>query len=143
MENLDFNLLIIKKFMTKTSQAGKVAGAIGLAAAGVAAVATGYYFLGKDGKKHRKEATAWSKQAKTEMLRKLKQMKTVSQATYHKATEEVLAKYKQIKNIDPKELQTFGQELKTHWVEISKEAAKLSGKSPIKKPLTKKPLAKK
>lgn len=122
--------------MKKTSSAGKVAGVLGLAA-GVAAVAAGYYFYGKNGKEHRKQASAWSKKAKMEMLQKIKQMKTVSQAAYHKAVGEVLAKYKQIKNIDPKELQSFGQELKAHWTEISKKAAKLAKKGKAKKPATK------
>jgi len=122
----------------KTSNAGKVAGAVGLAAAAVAAVATGYYFYGKGGKAHRKQAGAWSKKAKVEMLQKIKQMKVVTEAAYHKAVAEVLAKYKQVKDIDPKELQTFGQELKAHWAEISKEAVKLSGKGHAKKSSVKK-----
>lgn len=122
----------------KTSNAEKMAGAVGLAAAGVAAVATGYYFYGKGGKAHRKEASAWTKKAKLEMLQRIKQMKVVSGAAYHKAASEVLAKYKQVKNIDPKELQTFGKELKAHWEKISKDASKLSAKTLVKKPAVKK-----
>jgi hypothetical protein len=119
--------------MTKTSSAEKAAGALSLAAAAVAAVATGYYFYGKGGKAHRKEARDWTKKAKLDMLEKIKQMKDVTKAAYDMAAAEILAKYKQVKNIDPKELQTFGQELKAHWTEISKEAAKLTVKSPVKK----------
>jgi hypothetical protein len=121
--------------MKKTSNAGKVAGAVGLAA-GIAAAA-GYYFYGKEGRGHRKEAETWTKKAKAEVLEKIKQMKRVSQTAYEKVIAEVLAKYKLIKNIDPKELQSFGQELKAHWTEISKQAAKLSGKGVSKKPATK------
>lgn len=119
--------------MKKTSNAGKVAGALGLAAVAVAAAATGYYFYGKGGKKHRQEANAWTKKAKMEMLGKIKQMKVVTEEAYHKAVGDILAKYKQVKNIDPKELQSFGQELKSHWVKISKDAAKLGSKGNAKK----------
>jgi hypothetical protein len=122
----------------KTSNAGKVAGAVGLAAAAVAAAATGYYFYGKGGKAHRKEAGEWTKKAKTEVLGKIKQMKDVTQETYNKVVEDVLAKYKKIKSIDLKELQIFGQELKAHWEQISKEAAILSGKGHAKKSSVKK-----
>ncbi len=111
----------------KSSRAGKVAGVLGLAA-GVAAAAAGYYFYGKDGKKHRKALGAWSKKAKTEMLEKMKNMETVSKQAYSKAATEVLAKYKQAKQVDPKELAAFGQELKTHWQQIANHAAKLGTK---------------
>ena len=119
--------------MKKTSNAGKVAGVVSLAAGVVAAVATGYYFYGNGGKGHRKEVSDWGKKAKMDMLEKIKQMKAVTKEAYDKALAEVLAKYKQVKNIDPKQLQTFGQELKAHWVEISKQAVKLSNKGQIKK----------
>ena len=118
--------------MEKTSSGTKVVGILGLAT-GVAAAAAGYYFFGKDGKEHRKEVSNWKKKAKMEMLEKIKQMESVTQTAYHKAAEEVLAKYKLVKDIDPKELQNFGQELRAHWEEISKQAAKLSGKSHSKK----------
>jgi TRAP-type mannitol/chloroaromatic compound transport system substrate-binding protein len=119
--------------MKKTSNAGKVAGVVSLAAGVVAAVATGYYFYGKGGKGHREELNDWTKKAKMDMLEKIKQMKDVTKEAYDKALAEILAKYKQVKNIDPKQLQTFGQELKAHWKEISKQAAKLSNKGQIKK----------
>jgi hypothetical protein len=119
--------------MGKISSSEKRAGALGLAATAVAAVAAGYYFYGKGGKGHRKQASAWSKKAKMEMLRQIKQMKVVSWTAYHKAAREVLAKYNLAKNIDPLELQNFGQELKAHWVQISKEAGELSRKGKAKK----------
>lgn len=117
--------------MTKTSSTEKVAEVMGLAAAGVAAIAAGYYFYGKGGKGHRKQASIWTKKAKTEMLKKIKDMKAVSQPAYHKAVKEILEKYKLVKNVDPLELQNFGKELSSHWTQISKEAAKL-GKSALK-----------
>lgn len=125
--------------MTKKSSAGRIAGGLGLAAvaAAVAAVAAGYYFSGKEGKKHLKELSGWSKKAKGEMLQKIKKMKAVSKRAYDEAAQEVLAKYKQAKNIDPKELQAFGRELKNHWKKIAKEISKLGAKKQAKKTATK------
>lgn len=114
------------------STSGKVAGgALGLAA-GVAAIAAGYYFFGKDGKANRKAAGDWAHSAKKEMLEKIKQMKKVSEDAYRKDLEETLAKYKELKGINPKDLQNFGEELMAHWKKISKDAAKLGSKRPIK-----------
>jgi hypothetical protein len=119
--------------MPKISNVGKAAGGVlGLATVAATAVA-GYYFFGKDGKGHRKQAVAWSKNAKMEMLEKIKQMKDVSHDSYQKALKDVLAKYKEIKDVDPKQLQKFGQELMAHWEKISKDAAKLMNNSPAKK----------
>lgn len=118
---------------TKSSTNKKIVGTIMLASGMVASAAAGYYFYGAGGKERRKKMTTWSKKAKTEMLDKIERMKMVSQKTYHTAVDEVLKKYNLIKNIDPKELQAFGQELKTHWQEISQEAIKLSNKGRVKK----------
>jgi uncharacterized protein HemX len=121
--------------MNKKSSTGKIAAGLGLAAmaATAAAIAAGYYFSGKQGKKHRKEFAGWSAKAKADMLIKIKKMEAFSKQAYNKAAEEVLAKYKQAKNIDPKELQTLGRELKGHWEKIAKEVSKLGTKNPSKK----------
>jgi hypothetical protein len=118
--------------MEKTSAAVKVAGALGLAT-GAATVAAGYYFFGKNGKEHRKQAGNWSKKAKMEMLEKIREMKDVSQDAYKEALDEVLEKYKRLDGIDLKELKSFGQELMAHWEKISKDAAKLGSKVQAKK----------
>ena len=126
--------------MSKKSTSKKIAGGLGLAAlaAGAAAVAAGYYFTGKEGKKNLKKLSGWSKKANAEMLVKIKQMKAVSKQTYDHAAKEVLAKYKQAKNIDPKELEAFGRELKRHWEKISKEVTKLGAKKKTAKKASKK-----
>jgi uncharacterized protein HemX len=121
--------------MNKKSSTGKIAVGLGLAAvaAAAAAVAAGYYFSGEQGKKHRKEFADWSGKAKADMLIKIKKMGAFSKQAYNEAAEEVLAKYKQAKNIDPKELQAFGRELKGHWEKIAKEVSKLGTKKPMTK----------
>jgi hypothetical protein len=107
-----------------SSAAGKIAGGLGLAALAAGAAAA-YYFTGKGGKQNRKKVSAWTHKAKTDMVSEMKKMKTVSKAAYEKAAKEVLAKYKQAKNIDPKEFAALGHELKGHWNSISKKVSKL------------------
>jgi hypothetical protein len=111
-----------------TSAAGKVAAGLGVAALAAGAAAA-YYFSGPTGKKHRRDISSWTKKAKTEMVAKIKQMNHVSKAAYEQAAKEILAKYKQAKNIDPAELVALGRELKGHWDKISREVAKLGAKS--------------
>ena len=126
----------------KLSTAAKVAEGLGLATI-AAAAATSYFFYGQGGQKHRKDLKAWSKAAKTELVKKIKDMKTVSKQTYEMAAKEVLAKYKQAKNIDPKEVAALGNELKKHWTGISKELQKLGvKKAPVKKAAPKKKMEK-
>lgn len=102
-----------------------MAGGLGLAAL-AAAAATTYYFYGKDGKKHRTQAKAWSNSAKTEVVKQIKGMKKVSKVAYDQAVKQVLTKYKQAKKIDPAELASLGAELKGYWDNISKHLSKMS-----------------
>ena len=111
----------------QTSAIKKVAEGLGIAALAAGAAAA-YYFSGPKGKKRRKAASAWSKKAKTEMVQKIRQMEGLSKKAYEKAAKEVLAKYKQAKNIDSKELSQLGHELKGHWAKISKSVSALGGK---------------
>lgn len=111
--------------MTKKPSATKIAEGLGLAAGAAAS----YYFYGKSGKKHRRELEAFSQQAKTEMTGKIKHMKALSKTAYDAAARQVLAKYRQVKNIKPEELKDLGLELKKHWAKISQDVAKLGKKS--------------
>lgn len=114
--------------MPNKSNAGKIAAGVGVAALGAAAAAA--YFLKTDsGKKNVKQMSAMAKKAKTEMLSKIKKMKVMSKQAYHEAAEEVLAKYKELKNIDPSELKELGAELKGHWDSISKSLQKAGAKT--------------
>ena len=120
---------------TKSSTAKKVAMGLGLAAlaAGAAAAAATYYFKGPKGKQHQKHAKAWAKKAKVEMVAKIKKMEKVSKTAYDEASREILAKYKQVKNIQPHELQALGKELQNHWSKIAKDVAKLGTKKTAEK----------
>jgi len=108
----------------KTSTGSKVAAGLAVAALATAAAAA-YYLTGSKGKQHRLQVKAWAKQARSEMLQRVKKMKSMSKQTYDTAAKEVLAKYKQAKNIDPAELAALGAELKGHWDDISKKVSKL------------------
>ena len=96
---------------------------IGAGIAGVAAAAAGAYILAtsKKGKKATKKAVAWAGQAKKEVIAEVKKMKAVNQKTYAKAVDEVVNKYKGLKNVDVKDVIEFSQELKGHWDGIKKE----------------------
>ena len=125
----------------KHSSTGKrAAEGLGGLAAIAAAAAAAYYFYGKDGKKHRRQAAGVAAKAKAEMVKKIRAIKNLSQKTYDQAAKEVLAKYRQAKDIKPEELKALGQELKTHWTVIAKE---LKGLGKKKVPTKKKTAAKK
>jgi len=113
--------------MTKSSSVGRVAAGLGIAALAATAAAA-YYFSGTSGKKHRRQISAWAKKAKAEMVGEIKKMKVVSKSAYEKAAKEVMAKYKQAKNVKPEELAALGRELKGHWNKISKTVSALGKK---------------
>jgi hypothetical protein len=123
----------------KTSSAGKLAAGLGVAALAAGAAAA-YYLTGEGGKAHRKEIQAWAKKAKAEVAQKVKGVEKLSRSTYEQAVKDVMAKYKEAKNVDPKELISFGKELQGHWTDISKQATMLMGKKPALKKVT--PIAK-
>ena len=123
--------------MTKISTTTKVVGAVLGVTAAAAATAAGIYFYGKNGKQHRKDASDWTKKVKKDVINKIAAMENVTEEMYHKIIDGVVAKYKEIESIDPKELVTFGKELKGHWNDISKEALSLGKKPEIKKINTK------
>lgn len=94
---------------------------IGMAAIAAAAAGAYYFYHGKDGEKRRKQLKSWAVKAKGEMMEKMEKMKEVSQQAYDGAVKDVMAKYKKMKNIDPKELADLGLELKSYWDRISRQ----------------------
>lgn len=100
----------------------------GMGIAALAAAAAGaYYFYGKDGSKHRKNLKSWAVKARGEVMERVEKLRDVSQDTYSKAVEQVMDKYKRVKNIDPRELAELGAELKGHWDRIYTQ---ISGPAP-------------
>lgn len=105
--------------MAKKTSSHKVAQGLGLAALAAAAAGV-YYFYGPTGAKHKKALKSWAVKAKGEVMENLENMKELSQAAYKNAVDNVLDKYRRVKNIDPKELAILSAELKGHWNRISK-----------------------
>lgn len=100
---------------------------LGLAA--VAAAAAGaYYFYGKDGVKNRKAVKSWAMKAKAEVMENLEKLTDVSETTYNKTVDQVLAKYKKVKSVAPKELSDLQKELKSHWKSVKSEVEKAAKK---------------
>lgn len=114
--------------MEKKSSGNGLAIAAGIAGLTAAAIAGGYFFYGKDGKKHRKNIKAWSIKAKGEVLEKLEKAKDLSEDVFHDAVNTTTAKYKSVKNVTSDELEAFAKDLKKHWKDIKKEVNPAVGK---------------
>ncbi len=108
----------------KMSTRGKVAIGAGLAA--LAAAAAGTYFLygTKQGAKTRKQIKGWSLKAKGEILEKMEKLGEINEKVYNQVVDEVKAGYKKVKNIDAKDIEAFGKEMKMHWKGIKREIEK-------------------
>lgn len=114
---------------------------IGLALAGLAAIAGGVFLYGTDaGKKKRKEIKGWTLKAKGEVIEKLEQLKDVNEENYHKVVDAVAAKYQTVKSVAPEELAEVVSDLKKSWKHIVKMAK--AHAAPKKKPAAKKVVAK-
>jgi hypothetical protein len=106
--------------MTMTKKAS-LAGKITAGVAGMATLAAGaYYFLGKDGAKHRKTAKAMAEKAKKQVLHELAKMEKTGEAHYHKASTEVLKQYQKLKNFHPEQIAFVKKELASYWQKASK-----------------------
>jgi hypothetical protein len=112
--------------MAKNSHGGLK---VGLGLAAIAAAAAGaYFFYGPDGKKHRKNMKAWAVKAKGEIMEKMETLTEVSEKTYNQTVDAVLAKYKKLKHVAPKELAQVQKELKASWKSVKSEIEKAAKK---------------
>lgn len=121
---------------------------IGLALAGLAAIAGGVFLYGTEaGKKKRKQIKGWTLKVKGEVIEKLENLKDVNEETYHKVVDTVTAKYQKIKSVAPEELAEVVSDLKKSWKQIVKIAKTTSTpkKKAVKKAVAKvaTPVAKK
>ena len=115
--------------LSTAAKAGIGAGIAALAAAAAGA----YYFYGsKHAAKNRKAMKSWAVKAKGEVMEKLENLKDVSEKSYHKAVNDVVAKYKKLKNIDPKELAALTAELRNSWARISAHVQAAAGRAKSK-----------
>ncbi len=114
------------------------AGAIIASLAGITAAAIGGYYLygHEDAEKNRAKVRGWMLRAKGDVLDELEKVGEVTESAYAKAVDAVTTKYKELRNIEPDELEKFMSEMKAHWQGIKKT---LSKTSPAKKAVAKKP----
>ena len=83
-----------------------------LGAGAVALAASSYYFFGPEGKIHRKKALGWMIKMKGEVVEKLSEASDVSEDTYHKIVDSVLASYVGLNKVAKPELEEFADSLK-------------------------------
>lgn len=102
----------------------------GVAALSAAAVGAYYLYGHKDAKKHRGAVKGWMLKAKGEVLEELENAKDITESTYGSAVDAVAAKYRELKQIDPAELEEFMDEMRSHWTGIKKT---LATKAPARK----------
>lgn len=133
-------MLNVTNFMpTNIKHTGVKIAAAG-AAALAAAAATAYYFaFDKGAKKHRDAAKTWASKAKEEVIKELKQLKTVTKPAYETAVKQVVKKYGEYEKAAPAEITALQKNLMSHWEKISKAVtAKVNKKAPVKKKPAKK-----
>ncbi len=114
----------------KVSNKKKIVAGVGVGLAVAAAAAAGAYFLtGKRGAKNRKAISAWAVKVKKDVATEVKKMKVMNEKAYNQVVSKVTAKYRALKNVDPKELMALANELKGHWQVVASEVAHASSKT--------------
>lgn len=116
---------------TAKRKSGSAAMKIGIIGASAAALAATYFFLGPKGKQHQKQTKAWATKMKSNVLKKLKDARNVSEPIYHQIIDSVAVEYKKGKRIDGKEINSLVHDLKKHWKAIS-SAAKVTKRDVVK-----------
>src|SRR5690606_37044353 len=98
-----------------------VLGAIGVGAA-IAAAAGAYFLYGsKNAKQNRMKVKSWALKAKAEVMEKLEKAQNINEKTFSKIVDDVVKKYKALRNVDAKEIALLAMEMKSHWNAIKKD----------------------
>lgn len=106
---------------SKNSKTPLVVGAVALAS-----LAGAYFLYGsKEAVKNRKQVKGWIVKAKGEIIEKLEKVKTESEEEYNSVVDAVLRKYKAVKSIDTKEVDSLSRDLKKHWKAFQQEIKKV------------------
>lgn len=95
--------------------------AVGAGVAALAAAAAATYFLTGKHAGNRKKLAKWAKDMKTDVAKEFTKAGKMTQAGFHKAVDQVAKNYKAAKKVSAPELSELANELKSHWVTISKE----------------------
>lgn len=90
-------------------------------AAGAAAAAGYYFYASKDAGTHRKVATKWAGELKSDVVKRAKNLKNIDRKTMMGVVDTATKAYASARNLDRKELAKAAGELKMHWEKIAKE----------------------
>lgn len=118
--------------MNKKKKKGSVGGKIAVGAGALAAGAALYMLFGPNGKKNRGKAKAWAVKMEKEIVKKLNAAKDLSEPAYHEIVDKVKAKYGKLKNIDKKELESVLEDLRKHWIVMTKKRKTANAKKSSK-----------
>lgn len=91
---------------------------LGLAAALVGAVATGYYLYGEKVLENKVKIKAWTLKAKGEVLEQFEKKKELTEDQYKEIVDKVTMKYGKLKTVGETEAGKLNRELKKHWKAI-------------------------
>jgi hypothetical protein len=108
--------------MATKKQETSVGAGLGIAAAVIGAVATGFYLYGPKGAENRVKVKAWTLKAKAEVLEQFEKAKEVTDESYAEIVDKVTAKYAKAKTVGEDEAGKLNAELKKHWKSIKKMA---------------------
>jgi hypothetical protein len=117
------------------------AGSILASIAGITAAAIGGYYLygHKDAETNRAKVRGWMLRAKGDVLDELEKVGEVTESAYTRAVDAVATKYRELRNIEPEELNSFIEEMRQHWQGIKQSIEKRTTghtktpKAPVKK----------
>jgi hypothetical protein len=93
---------------------------VGLAA--LAAAAGAFFIYGKDAAKNRRAVKGWALKLKGEVLEKVENLTTTNRDAYNKIVDQVTKRYRKMKNVNKKELQSLVGDLKSGWSHIHARA---------------------
>lgn len=99
-----------------------------LAAGTLLAAAAGYYFLygSKKATRNRMKVKSWALKARADVMEQLEKATSVGEKEFNDIIGNISKKYKQVRTVDPKELELLVQELRGHWKNIQKDIVKHS-----------------
>jgi hypothetical protein len=106
---------------------------VGATLAGLAA--TAYFFFGPKGKKNRQHTKAWAIKMKGEVVEKFEKAREITEPVYQEIIDTVAKEYKNSKKASQAEIDELANDLKKHWVAMSRLA--LGAKKKAKKSFSK------
>jgi hypothetical protein len=93
---------------------------VGASLAGLAA--TAYFLFGPKGKKNRQHTKAWAIKMKGEVVEKFEKAREITEPVYQEIIDTVAKEYKSGKKASQVEIDELANDLKKHWVAMSKLA---------------------